>query len=112
MPLQFGNTFRLTKTSASVAKSDGTFANLGARTKITRLTWNFAFKPTNNISIWYGQIGNTTYDTQLVGFAVPYFTMSKSGLFILESDEQMWFQWTRVAETGVESFTIQGIPLL
>ena len=123
MALIFGTIFRLTKTSVSIAKTDGVFVSKGRRTRIDRISWSLGFAPTNAIAVWYGQQGNTTYDNRLLTATQQYFTMSSAGIFtptptvtvglnlVLEADEQMWFEWTRTAETGVESFTIQGSAL-
>ena len=121
--LRFGNTLRITKINDAVSKGDGQFSSLGSRSRIVFIGWRMDFVPTNPITVWHGQSGNTTYDNKLISATTQYFSLTEGGIFApsptvstpllitLEADEHMWFEWTRAGETGNASFVIRGITV-
>ena len=128
MALTAGTVKRMTHNmSGSLTKAAATtFSVSGQRMLIARIQLHFSATPTNAASVLIGQTGNTTYDTVImttVAGAVDFIAVRSGQSYppptlyvpmeslILEGDEQLWFTWTRVAETGTLGIVVQAIPV-
>ena len=127
MALAFGSVVRMTHDMAgSMNKASAKIATFpGQRVYIARIQVHMTAAPTNPIKVYIGQVGNTTYDTLMVqsganadwlylrsGETQPgdTYLVPLDGL-ILEGDEQIWFEWTRVAEAGTIGMVVQAIQV-